>query len=85
MPLMCNLCTSWLLLHITGYQKAQLYHLNKIWEGWEDEKKKAHGDDKTQAHFSQFVFTSRGPPGELLRYISDGDVRSPFLGLKFAI
>ena len=24
-------------------------------------------------------------PGGLLRYISDGDVRSPFLGLKFAI
>ena len=25
------------------------------------------------------------PPGGVLRYISDGDVRSPFLGLKFAI
>ena len=24
-------------------------------------------------------------PGGVLRYISDGDVRSPFLGLKFAI
>ena len=26
-----------------------------------------------------------GTPGGVLRYISDGDVRSPFLGLKFAI
>ena len=26
-----------------------------------------------------------GFPGGVLRYISDGDVRSPFLGLKFAI
>ena len=24
-------------------------------------------------------------PGGVLRYISDGDVRSPFLGLKFAM
>ena len=24
-------------------------------------------------------------PGGVLRYISDGDVQSPFLGLKFAI
>ena len=24
-------------------------------------------------------------PGGILRYISDGDVQSPFLGLKFAI
>ena len=24
-------------------------------------------------------------PGRVLRYVSDGDVRSPFLGLKFAI
>ena len=24
-------------------------------------------------------------PGGVLRYISDGDLRSPFLGLKFAI
>ena len=24
------------------------------------------------------------PPGGVLRYISDGDVQSPFLGLKFA-
>ena len=29
--------------------------------------------------------SSNGPPGGVLRYISDGDVRSPFLGLKFAI
>ena len=27
----------------------------------------------------------RGGGGGVLRYISDGDVRSPFLGLKFAI
>ena len=26
-----------------------------------------------------------GNPGGVLRYISDGDVRSHFLGLKFAI
>ena len=26
-----------------------------------------------------------GGGGGILRYISDGDVRSPFLGLKFAI
>ena len=27
----------------------------------------------------------RAMPRGVLRYISDGDVRSPFLGLKFAI
>ena len=32
---------------------------------------------------SQRVKTPGG--GGVLRYISDGDVRSPFLGLKFAI
>ena len=31
------------------------------------------------------VFTERQYPRGVLRYISDGDVRSPFLGLKFAI
>ena len=29
--------------------------------------------------------TPGGGGGGVLRYISDGDVRSPFLGLKFAI
>ena len=29
--------------------------------------------------------TNFEPGGGVLRYISDGDVRSPFLGLKFAI
>ena len=29
--------------------------------------------------------TCRSNPRGVLRYISDGDVRSPFLGLKFAI
>ena len=27
--------------------------------------------------------TSNQSPGGILRYLSDGDVRSPFLGLKF--
>ena len=29
--------------------------------------------------------SSAETPGGVLRYISDGDVRSPFLGLKFTI
>ena len=32
----------------------------------------------------EFVIENVNPRG-VLRYISDGDVRSPFLGLKFAI
>ena len=38
-------------------------------------------------HFFIFSFISITfpPGGGVLRYISDGDVRSPFLGLKFAI
>ena len=40
--------------------------------------------------FSKFLPCSQSNltvkiPGGVLRYISDGDVRSPFLGLKFAI
>ena len=35
---------------------------------------------KVTCTFSLHVY-----PGGVLRYISDGDVRSPFLGLKFAI
>ena len=31
------------------------------------------------------IFDNGKAPGGVLRYISDGDVRSPFLGLKFAI
>ena len=31
-----------------------------------------------------FIMKVKGPGG-VLRYISDGDVQSPFLGLKFAI
>ena len=33
----------------------------------------------------QFQSMTSPVPGGVLRYISDGDVRSPFLGLKFAI
>ena len=29
--------------------------------------------------------TRETAPGGVLKYMSDGDVRSPFLGLKFAI
>ena len=32
-----------------------------------------------------FTYGKEWTPGGVLRYISDGDVRSPFLGLKFAI
>ena len=32
-----------------------------------------------------YLFLRGHGPGGVLRYISDGDVRSPFLGLKFAI
>ena len=34
---------------------------------------------------SDVMLNPRGGGGGVLRYISDGDVRSPFLGLKFAI
>ena len=37
------------------------------------------------AYVSDSVSQPQGGGGGVLRYISDGDVRSPFLGLKFAI
>ena len=41
--------------------------------------------DSTIAQKYSAAATKTSCPGGLLRYISDGDVRSPFLGLKFAI
>ena len=35
--------------------------------------------------FNESTSQVGGGGGGVLRYISDGDVRSPFLGLKFAI
>ena len=41
---------------------------------------------KEDYHVSTYPhFHKHEAPGGVLRYISDGDVRSPFLGLKFAI
>ena len=40
---------------------------------------------KTLPFLSISLYVTVRHPGGVLRYISDGDVRSPFLGLKFAI
>ena len=39
----------------------------------------------TNLRYALVGYLSLQIPGGVLRYISDGDVRSPFLGLKFAI